>query len=212
RRKKLPPGRLRFRGLPPPACPVLPSAPFPQQPESVTTQSAEALQQQIARGAAQLDDPLSAGQLHLLSEYVRLLIKWDKAYILTAIREPERMVPLHLLDSLAVHPYVQEAQNIIDVGTGPGLPGMVLAIMNPHKNFTLLDSNGKKTRFLFQARTALNLQNVTIVNDRVEAYHPASPFDMIVSRAFASLADMTRWCQHLRAPQGCFLAMKGQYP
>ncbi len=176
------------------------------------TQSADALQQQIARGAAQLNIELNAGQLQLLSDYLQLLIKWNKAYNLTAIREPERMVPLHLLDSLAVHPYVKDAQNIIDVGTGPGLPGIVLAIMNPHKTFTLLDSNGKKTRFLFQARTALNLHNVTIVNDRVEAYHPASPFDMIVSRAFASLADMTHWCQHLRAPQGCFLAMKGQYP
>src|SRR5690606_40998315 len=123
---------------------------------------------------------------------------WNGAHSLTATRERDRMVPLDLLDSRAVHSYIPGAENIIEVGTGPGLPGMVLAIMNPHKNFTLLDSNGKKTRFLFQARTALNLQNVTIVNDRVEAYHPASPFDMIVSRAFASLADMTHWCQHLR--------------
>ncbi|QQD22752.1 16S rRNA (guanine(527)-N(7))-methyltransferase RsmG [Oceanospirillaceae bacterium ASx5O] len=174
--------------------------------------SADALKHQIAQGAAQLAIALTEDQLQSLTQYLQLLHKWNGAYNLTAIREPERMVPLHLLDSLAVHPYVQEAQNIIDVGTGPGLPGMVLAIMNPHKTFTLLDSNGKKTRFLFQARTALGLDNVTIVNDRVEAYHPANPFDMIVSRAFASLADMTHWCQHLRAPQGCFLAMKGQYP
>ena len=174
--------------------------------------TAEQLQQQIQRGAQALAIDLSATQLQLLGRYLELFVKWNKAYNLTAIREPERMVPLHLLDSLAVHPYVQEADNIIDVGTGPGLPGIVLAIMNPHKSFTLLDSNGKKTRFLFQARTALNLTNVTIVNDRVEAYHPPKPFDMIVSRAFASLADMTHWCHHLRAPQGCFLAMKGQYP
>ena len=174
--------------------------------------TAEQLQQQILRGAQALNIDLTDGQLQLLGSYLELLNKWNKAYNLTAIREPERMVPLHMLDSLAVHPYVQDAQNIIDVGTGPGLPGIVLAIMNPHKTFTLLDSNGKKTRFLFQARTALNLTNVTIVNDRVEAYHPQQPFDMIVSRAFASLADMTHWCQHLRAPQGCFLAMKGQYP
>lgn len=172
----------------------------------------DSLTRQLARGAEQMQIALTAEQLSALRAYLDLLQKWNKAYNLTAIREPERMVALHLLDSLAVHPFVQEADNIADVGTGPGLPGIVLAIMNPHKTFTLLDSNGKKTRFLFQARTALGLDNVTIVNDRVEAYHPPRPFDMIVSRAFASLADMTHWCQHLRAEQGCFLAMKGQYP
>ncbi len=172
----------------------------------------DSLTRQLAYGAEQMQIALTAEQLSALRAYLDLLQKWNKAYNLTAIREPERMVALHLLDSLAVHPFVQEADNIADVGTGPGLPGIVLAIMNPHKPFTLLDSNGKKTRFLFQARTALGLDNVTIVNDRVEAYHPPRPFDMIVSRAFASLADMTHWCQHLRAEQGCFLAMKGQYP
>ncbi|PHS65238.1 MAG: 16S rRNA (guanine(527)-N(7))-methyltransferase RsmG [Thalassobium sp.] len=172
----------------------------------------DSLTRQLSRGAEQMQIALTAEQLSALRAYLDLLQKWNKAYNLTAIREPERMVDLHLLDSLAVHPFVQEADNIADVGTGPGLPGIVLAIMNPHKTFTLLDSNGKKTRFLFQARTALGLDNVTIVNDRVEAYHPPRPFDMIVSRAFASLADMTHWCQHLRAEQGCFLAMKGQYP
>ncbi|MCA6058985.1 MULTISPECIES: 16S rRNA (guanine(527)-N(7))-methyltransferase RsmG [unclassified Thalassolituus] len=172
----------------------------------------DSLTRQLAYGAEQMQIALTAEQLGALRAYLDLLQKWNKAYNLTAIREPERMVALHLLDSLAVHPFVQEADNIADVGTGPGLPGIVLAIMNPHKTFTLLDSNGKKTRFLFQARTALGLDNVTIVNDRVEAYHPPRPFDMIVSRAFASLADMTHWCQHLRAEQGCFLAMKGQYP
>ena len=172
----------------------------------------DSLTRQLSCGAEQMQIALTAEQLSALRAYLDLLQKWNKAYNLTAIREPERMVDLHLLDSLAVHPFVQEADNIADVGTGPGLPGIVLAIMNPHKTFTLLDSNGKKTRFLFQARTALGLDNVTIVNDRVEAYHPPRPFDMIVSRAFASLADMTHWCQHLRAEQGCFLAMKGQYP
>lgn len=174
--------------------------------------NADQLRQQIARGAADMQIALSDEQLNALLSYLELLNKWNQAYNLTAIREPERMVNLHMLDSLAVHPFVQDVENIIDVGTGPGLPGIVLAIMNPQKSFTLLDSNGKKTRFLFQARTALNLTNVTIVNDRVEAYHPQKPFDMIVSRAFASLADMTGWCHHLRAEDGCFLAMKGQYP
>jgi len=143
----------------------------------------DSLTRQLAYGAEQMQIALTAEQLGALRAYLDLLQKWNKAYNLTAIREPERMVALHLLDSLAVHPFVQEADNIADVGTGPGLPGIVLAIMNPHKTFTLLDSNGKKTRFLFQARTALGLDNVTIVNDRVEAYHPPRPFDMIVSRA-----------------------------
>ena len=172
----------------------------------------DALKARLLRGASAMQIELSDDQADALMDYLGLFQKWNKAYNLTAIREPQSMVDLHLLDSLAVHPYVQEANNIIDVGTGPGLPGVVLAIMNPHKQFTLLDSNGKKTRFLFQARTALQLENLTIVNDRVEAYHPPQPFDMIVSRAFASLADMTTWCRHLRADGGCFLAMKGQYP
>lgn len=170
------------------------------------------LEQQLHHGAQTLGIELTAEQLTALMDYLNLLQKWNKAYNLTAIRDPERMVALHLLDSLVVHQAIQTANNLIDVGTGPGLPGIILAIMNPDKRFTLLDSNGKKTRFLFQVKTELKLTNVTIVNDRVEAYHPAEPFDMIVSRAFASLADMTRWCQHLRAADGCFLAMKGQFP
>ena len=175
------------------------------------TDSNDALKARLLRGASAMQIELTDAQADALMDYLGLFQKWNKAYNLTAIREPQSMVDLHLLDSLAVHPYVQEANTIIDVGTGPGLPGVVLAIMNPHKQFTLLDSNGKKTRFLFQARTALQLENLTIVNDRVEAYHPPQPFDMIVSRAFASLADMTTWCRHLRADDGCFLAMKGQY-
>lgn len=173
------------------------------------------LTQQLVSGAQQLGLDLTDQQKQGLISYLELLIKWNKAYNLTAIREPQAMVSLHLLDSLALVPYMleaEDAENIIDVGTGPGLPGIILAIMFPNKSFTLLDSNGKKTRFLFQVKTALNLQNVTIVNDRVEAYQPAQPFDMIVSRAFASLADMVHWCQHLRSESGCFLAMKGQYP
>ena len=169
-------------------------------------------EKQLRHGADALGIEVTEAQFQALLEYLALLQKWNKAFNLTAIRDAAGMVALHLLDSLAVHKAVQEAENIIDVGTGPGLPGIVLAIMNPHKRFTLLDSNGKKTRFLFQAKTALGLGNVTIVNDRVEAYHPPQPFDMIVSRAFASLADMTGWCQHLRAADGCFLAMKGQFP
>ena len=166
----------------------------------------------ISAGATQMGISLSDHQLNLLVQYLELFIKWNKAYNLSAIRDPEQMIPLHLLDSLIVHSYVQSVDNIIDVGTGPGLPGIILAIMNPEKSFTLLDSNGKKTRFLFQAKLALKLDNVTIINDRVEAYQPEHGFDMILSRAFASITDMTYWCSHLLAENGLFLAMKGQYP
>lgn len=172
----------------------------------------DALGKQLNLGAQKLGLELSEQQQQSLLAYLQLLIKWNKAYNLTAIREPERMVGLHLLDSLAVHPYIQDADNIIDVGTGAGLPGVVLAIMNPNKTFTLLDSNGKKTRFLVQCKIDLQLDNLTVVNSRVEAFKPPQLFDMIISRAFASLADMTGWCKHLLAQGGCFLAMKGQYP
>ena len=183
-----------------------------RQPMKQGNTSDAQLEHMVQRGAAQLEIELGSDQLQRLMEYLQLLNKWNKAYNLTSIRQLESMVPLHLLDSLVVHPRVQGASRLIDVGTGPGLPGMVLAIMNPELPITLLDSNGKKTRFLFQARTALKLDNVTIVNDRVEAYQPTERFDMIVSRAFASLQDMTHWCRHLLVDGGCFLAMKGQYP
>jgi 16S rRNA (guanine527-N7)-methyltransferase len=166
----------------------------------------------LQQGAERLGLTLSAHQLQSLMLYLGLLVKWNKAYNLTAIRDPDAMIALHLLDSLAVSQHLGDAQRILDVGTGPGLPGIVLAIMHPQRDFTLLDSNGKKTRFLFQAKTALKLDNVIIVNNRVEAYRPSAPFDMITSRAFASLLDMVQWCRHLLAPAGCFLAMKGQYP
>lgn len=170
------------------------------------------LSEQLVRGARAMALELSDAERTQLCDYLALLIKWNKAYNLTAIRDPKLMVPLHLLDSLAVHAHVQGAQRLIDVGTGAGLPGVVLAIMNPDKDITLLDSNGKKTRFLFTVKTALGLDNVSIVNARVESYQPECAFDMVLSRAFASLYDMTHWCQHLRAKDGCFLAMKGQYP
>jgi 16S rRNA (guanine527-N7)-methyltransferase len=179
---------------------------------SMATSLPTGLRPRLVRGAAQMNVELSDQHSDLLMSYLELLHKWNKAYNLTAIREPSAMVDLHLLDSLAVQPHLGDATHILDVGTGPGLPGMVLAILNPQRHFTLLDSNGKKTRFMFQARTSLGLENVTIVNDRVEAYHPEVPFDMIASRAFASLSDMVIWCRHLLAPQGCYLAMKGQYP
>lgn len=151
-------------------------------------------------------------QFEKLLKYLELLQRWNKAFNLTAIRDPLQMVRLHLLDSLAIHPYVQGLKSIIDVGTGPGLPGIPLAILNPEINFTLLDSNGKKTRFLFQAINELKLTNASEINHRVEAYQPNQLFDAVISRAFSSISDMLNQCDHLVSDQGCFLAMKGKKP
>lgn len=149
--------------------------------------------------------------LEPLFEYLMLLDKWNKAYNLTAVRHPEAMIPRHLIDSLAIMPWLQGAQ-VIDVGTGPGLPGIPLAIARPDVQFVLLDSNGKKTRFLQQVKRQLDLKNIEIVQSRVENYRPSSGFDTIVSRAFSSLEQMLFWTQHLIQPNGMWLAMKGRYP
>ena len=163
-------------------------------------------------GLQQLKLDCSSQQLEKLLQYLELLQRWNKAFNLTAIRDPLQMVRLHLLDSLAIHPYIQGVKSIIDVGTGPGLPGIPLAILNPQVNFTLLDSNGKKTRFLFQAINELKLPNASEINHRVEAYKPNQLFDAVISRAFSSISDMLNQCDHLISDQGCFLAMKGKKP
>lgn len=171
---------------------------------------------------SQLADILEAGMQNMgvdytslqrdqLLAYLELLISWNKAYNLTAIRDPAQMVALHLLDSLTVLPHVT-GEHLIDVGTGAGLPGIPLAIMYPDKQFTLLDSNGKKTRFLFQVRCHLGLTNVTEIQSRVEQHQPRECYDAVLSRAFTSIADMVDKCHHLLAAQGVFLAMKGKFP
>lgn len=169
-------------------------------------------QQNLETGLRELNLNCSPLQLEKLLKYLELLQRWNKAFNLTAIRDPLQMVRLHLLDSLAIHPYVQGLKSIIDVGTGPGLPGIPLAILNPEINFTLLDSNGKKTRFLFQAINELKLTNASEINHRVEAYQPNQLFDAVISRAFSSISDMLNQCDHLVSDQGCFLAMKGKKP
>jgi len=168
----------------------------------------------LIAGAQALDFPLDNKQVDALLAYLSLFIKWNKAYNLSAIRQPEEMLYKHLLDSLSIaHALSQrDATRIIDVGTGPGLPGVPLAICFPQRNFTLLDSAGKKTRFLFQAAQSLKLTNITIENRRVEQFQPTQSFDIVLSRAFASLADMTRWCSHLVDENGEFWAMKGVFP
>ena len=169
-------------------------------------------QQDLETGLRELNLNCSSLQFEKLLKYLELLQRWNKAFNLTAIRDPLQMVRLHLLDSLAIHPYVQGLKSIIDVGTGPGLPGIPLAILNPEINFTLLDSNGKKTRFLFQAINELKLTNASEINHRVEAYQPNQLFDAVISRAFSSISDMLNQCDHLVSDQGCFLAMKGKKP
>lgn len=146
-----------------------------------------------------------------LLEYQALLAKWNKAYNLTAVRDPDEMVTRHLLDSLTVNPYLY-GERILDVGTGPGLPGIPLALANPDKTFTLMDSLGKKTRFIQQVINTLELTNVTVVQSRVEEFQPAEKFTTVISRAFASLQDMVNHSLHCLEKDGRMLAMKGQYP
>jgi 16S rRNA (guanine527-N7)-methyltransferase len=169
-----------------------------------------------ATTASRLDDGLAAlgiaveaTQRERLLGLLALLHKWNRAYNLTAVRSPEEMVPRHLLDSAAVLPYVQ-GPTLLDVGSGPGLPGLVLAILRPDLAVTLLDSNGKKVRFQRQAAMELGLANVTPVQARVEAFAaPTGGFDQVISRAFASLGEFVRLTEPLPAPGGEWLAMKG---
>ncbi len=146
-----------------------------------------------------------------LLAYVELLAKWNRTYNLTAIREPERMVSHHLIDSLAVLPHVRGG-TLVDVGAGGGLPGIPLAIANSSLQVTLTDSNHKKGAFLQQAAIELGLDNVHVHVGRIEDLHPAVPFDGAISRAFAELADFIAACRHLVRPGGFFAAMKGLYP
>nr|WP_283106258.1 16S rRNA (guanine(527)-N(7))-methyltransferase RsmG [Shewanella saliphila] len=141
--------------------------------------------------------------------FVEMLAKWNKAYNLTSVRDPEQMLIRHIMDSLTVSPYL-EGHRFIDVGTGPGLPGIPLAIMNPDKEFVLLDSLGKRIRFQKQVQFELKINNITSVESRVEAYQPEDKFDGVLSRAFASIQDMLSWCHHLPKENGIYYALKGQ--
>ena len=139
--------------------------------------------------------------------YLQLIKKWNQSYNLTAIKSLTEMYSLHLLDSLAIAPYITE-NNVADIGTGAGLPGIILAIYYPNKSFTLVDSVRKKTLFLAHVKRQLDLHNVTIINERVEVFKPDILFDQVISRAFTQLNNFYHSCQHLLKPNGQFLAMK----
>ncbi|MET4000590.1 16S rRNA (guanine(527)-N(7))-methyltransferase RsmG [Marinobacterium sp. MBR-109] len=166
--------------------------------------------QTLEQALKHLNMSLTEVQLEQLLAYHQLLVKWNKAYNLTAVRDPMEMISRHLVDSLSILPWVGKGR-LLDVGSGPGLPGIPLAICCPDLDVTTLDSNGKKTRFQQQVRIELGLDNLTVINGRVEQVD-APPFDMIVSRAFASISDMLTLSGHLAAVNGVFLAMKGLYP
>ena len=166
--------------------------------------------------SAQLNDYLAEvgltateHQKQQLVDFVGMLNKWNKAFNLTSVRDPEQMLIRHIMDSLVVSPHLQ-GNRFIDVGTGPGLPGIPLAILNPDKEFVLLDSLGKRIRFQKQVQFELGINNISSVESRVEAYQPEELFDGVLSRAFASIQDMLQWCHHLPKSDGCFYALKDQ--
>ena len=173
----------------------------------------------LKKGAAALNFPLDEEKIALFIDYLMLFIKWNAHYNLSAIREPSAMLSKHLLDSLSIASFIEDSnkKRFIDVGTGGGLPGIPMAFCFPDKHFTLLDSAGKKTRFLFQVKQSLSLDNVSIENSRVEQFQADNRdanllYDVVLSRAFSSLSQMTTGCAHLIAPGGEFWAMKGVYP
>jgi len=165
----------------------------------------------LAKGLAQLGLDLSDVAQQQLLDYLALLQKWNKVHNLISRKESDNLVVRHLLDSLAALPYINGSR-VVDVGSGAGLPGIPLAIACPRCHFTLLDCNSKKARFRNQAVIELGLKNVTVVDARAEEYRPEQGFDSVISRAFATIADMLEVAGHLAAPGGRFLALKGVYP
>ena len=168
-------------------------------------------QHQLRDGLAEMNLELDDRRQQQLLAFLALLNKWNRAYNLTAVRDEREMVSRQLLDSLSILPWVS-TDHLLDVGAGGGLPGIPLAIALPEKRFTLLDSNGKKTRFLNQCVLELGLDNVDVIHGRAEACQPEQPFTQISSRAFTALPNLVNWCGGLLADAGEFLAMKGQFP
>lgn len=171
----------------------------------------DAYRSALVSGINALNLNLDDAAVERLLAYHGLLVKWNKAFNLTSVRDPMAMIHRHLIDSLSLLPDVAD-KPLLDVGTGPGLPGMVIALTKPELSVTLLDSNGKKTRFLNQVKMSLAVDNATVIHHRLESWQPEHRFAQITSRAFATLSDMVSYSRHLLAEDGQFLAMKGQYP
>ena len=169
------------------------------------------IQQMLINGFEQIGISHQSEQVEQLLTYLDLLEKWNAKYNLVADSDKESMVNRHLLDSLSILPYVT-GEKIVDLGSGAGLPGIPLAIFNPQRHFILIDSNGKKTRFLFQVKIALNLNNVIIENCRVESYQCSHQIDMVTCRAFSALNDIVTKSKHLLSQECKLLAMKGRFP
>ncbi len=168
------------------------------------------MQQQLIAGLDELDIEADAQQIAQLLKFVELLKKWNKVYNLTALKSSEDIVQLHLLDSLSVLPFVKSAESVIDVGSGAGLPGIPLAIMLPDVSFVLLDSNGKKTRFMQQAIIDLGLKNASVRHSRIEDYLPLEKFDTIITRAFAEINDTIEKLKHFAHNDLRLLFMKAK--
>jgi 16S rRNA (guanine527-N7)-methyltransferase len=169
----------------------------------------DSLRRRLVAGLSALSLALDEAAIERLLDYVALLERWNAAYNLTAVRDPAEMVTRHLLDSLAIAPHVSGA-TLADLGSGAGLPGIPLAVAAPAREILLVDSNGKKARFLREAVRRLALASVRVAESRVE--NVEGSFDCITARAFASLGDMLRWGGHLLAPGGRWLALKGRFP
>jgi 16S rRNA (guanine527-N7)-methyltransferase len=163
----------------------------------------------LADGIKALSLDLGDRQHAQLLDYLALLFKWNSVYNLTSVRDPLQMVTHHLLDSLAAVPSFAQAANVLDVGAGGGLPGIVLAIVRPAMQVSLIDTVHKKTAFLKQVKAELELTNVTVYTDKVQQLRVQQPFDVITSRAFADLSDFVEWSGHLLADGGQFIALKG---
>lgn len=165
----------------------------------------------IEIGCEKLGVILSDEQYTKIDNYISLLVKWNKVYNLTSIKDLDDIIIRHILDSLSIIKYIPNVEkNIIDIGSGAGLPGIIIAIVNNKCRVTLLDSNSKKTTFLEQARIKLNLKNLTVVNQRAESFVPNGKFDTIIARAFADLTKFINLTEHLLSKSGIILAMKGK--
>jgi 16S rRNA (guanine527-N7)-methyltransferase len=166
----------------------------------------------IEEGLRDMEVSLHPSAVTRLAAYLELLEKWNRVHNLTAVRDTAQMVTLHVLDSLSLLPHIEGVRNLLDVGTGPGLPGVPVAIARPGLCVTLLDSSHKKCAFLEQARVEIGLANVSVACERVEQFRPAQPFEAVVSRAFSDLPDFVSQARHLVADGGRMIAMKGVYP